>query len=111
MAMFKNFSEFVNPHYGWVLVSPKELDFEDATNEHVDYHIFKITWTESDKSDAKFVSNDSICSSINRKHRATINLYYFLGDNRDDARINIAKFQNGGTEICGNCVRKFYCTE
>jgi len=34
-----------------------------------------------------------------------------LGNNEDDARIRVAKLQNRGRDICGNCVSHLYLTD
>lgn len=94
---------------GWVMVTKDKLiDNSNACN----YHIIEakiVVNADNSRSVSAYNGKFKTCCGLEIKHDASyVSNTAFLKEESDNFRIFLAKKQNAGWEICGNCVRRFY---
>lgn len=91
----------------YVLLHPFDMDAESAEN----YHVIEA-WRDPDTKSLSFrygrTALDGICEM---KRDASIEPSQILPHDDDALRLGLAKRQNQGDKICGNCVRRLYADD
>ena len=90
---------------GWVVVSPDVIVSDSANN----YHVVEV---EIKREDGKIVEtfrnakNETMCHGRFVKNGSHPNIV--RAEDAATMRLELAKLQNEGKEICGQCVARFY---
>lgn len=89
---------------GWILMPPDAMNADNSRN----YHVVEVKIGINDEDGVKIVRNKNNRSLCNLEVKKGSLKHIFRSDNENQMRMELARIQNSGLEVCGNCVARFY---
>lgn len=100
--------KLVKTDAGYVLIDPDQLDGSEPKNVHV---LEASVMVYDDKTRGWMITKRKTCCGLDLKSGENLFCRHgeeFLMDESCALRNELARLQNTGTRICGNCVSCFY---